>query len=201
MRIVLLLVLGVIYCRFAATQDLNDVDQICHLKIIAIDSFGTAVANPKVSIEELVKGNVVRAFDAGLEPSPFHYGTFRIIVSSSGLYSPAKTVGLNAPYQTVVLVLTPVHIETRPILRPVLGVLRASTSAGNCSWIRLVSPFVPERVFESAVYKGRFGFDYVPPGRYLAIVLGSAGLCGMSQVDVLLDQTDIVMEMGKSLNP
>lgn len=201
MRIILLLVLGVIYCRFAATQDLNDVGQICHLKIIAIDSFGKAVANPKVSIEELVNGNVVRAFDDGLEPSPLHYGTFRIIVSSSGLYSPSKTVVLSAPYQTVVLVLTLVHVETRPILRPVLGLLQASTSAGNCSWIELISPLVPERVFESTVYKGRFGFDYVPPGRYIAIVLGSGGLCGMSQLDILLDQTDIVVEMGRSLKP
>jgi hypothetical protein len=199
-RSVLLLVLGVICSRFAATQDLNDADQICHLKIIAIDSFGKAVANPKVAIEELMNGKVVRAFDVGPEPPPLHYGTFRIIVSSSGLYSPSKTVVLNATYQTVVLVLTQVHIEARPILRPVLGLLKVSASEGNCSWIELISPFVPERVFESRVYKGSFGFDYVPPGRYIAIVLGSGGLCGMSQVDVLLDQTDILVEMGMSLN-
>jgi hypothetical protein len=198
MRTMQLLAFFVICYREAAAQRLNEQDQLGQLTILAIDSFGSPIPTARSSIQELSNGKLLRTFDEGLEPSPLHYGVYRITVSNSGFESASKTVALNTSYQTVVVMLTVGQIEKSPTVRTVVGRLRDAASAGKCSWIRLISPFVPDRVFEGAVYKGGFGFDGVPPGTYLAVVMGKEGLCGISRVNILLGQTDdVVVEPGR----
>lgn len=154
--------------------------------MIAVNSFGQLLEHPYIEVQRLAQGKVVETV-AGSPRMSLRYGDYRFRVEQSGHAPGSRVVRIGSPVATAILCATVAPIENVGGNSVLKGRVEPLDLASSCPMVRLVPVYCDEAPLEAEVSStGRFVFENVKPGKYLAILLAPERICNVSTHDVLM---------------
>jgi len=150
------------------------------IRVTVVNSFGRPLPDATVRLE--ATGKPTRALTAG-RGNEIPYGKYRVTAEIVNHAPAAVEIDVHEPDAILVIGLVPYALLAEQNSVTVKGTLEGDV-ASDCRVIRMVPLFTNGPAYDAIVLQNQFVVGDARAGRYTVVLIGSSGVCRVSQATV-----------------